>query len=168
MATYYDRIASSYDELHGSEQLEKIHTCMHFIEPDKTERLLDVGCGTGVSTEPWICESHGIDPSKELIKIAREKRKNSTYTIGSAENIPYENESFDYVISITSIQNFSDIDTAMKEMRRVLKKDGKIVISTLKDSSKIKSIEEAIEREFTVNEIYEGRIDMFFIGYKQN
>ncbi len=166
MATYYDQIAPSYDELHGSEQLEKIHRCMHIIEPREGDRLLDVGCGTGISTEPWKCERHGIDPSEELIRIAKKKRDSARYTVASAEEIPYPDKHFDILISITAIQNFQDISKAIREMKRVLKDGGLFIVTTLKDSPKVQSIENAVREELTVEEIHEGRIDKFFIGKK--
>ncbi len=165
--TYYDTIAPSYDELHGDEQLEKMDVCRRYIEPSTEDKLLDIGCGTGISTEPWECRSFGIDPAKELIRIAKEKRRRSHYRVAPAEEIPFGDGDFDYVISITAIQNFSDMDKALREMVRVLKDDGKMIVSTLKDSPRIKDIEKTIENHMSIEEIYEGRIDRFFICRKR-
>ncbi|MFW6230843.1 MAG: class I SAM-dependent methyltransferase [Nanoarchaeota archaeon] len=162
--TYYDDIAAGYEELHRTEQMRKIEICMRYIMPKKEEKLLDVGCGSGISTEVWECERHGIDPSQELILVADEHRNGPEYKVGKVEELPYEDEFFDYVISVTAIQNFDDLKKGLSEMHRVLKKGGKVIISTLKDSPQIKEIEQAIMETFTIDEMVDDVIDVFFIG----
>lgn len=163
---YYDEIAQGYEELHGEEQLRKIEIISKYIEPKLDETLLDVGCGTGISTEPWICKKHGIDSSKKLIEIAKEKNSETDYKVAAAEEIPFEDDQFDYVISVTAVQNFCDIEKGLTEMKRVLKEKGIIVISTLKDSPNLKSIHKNINEAFNIEQTYEDKIDIFFIGRK--
>ena len=163
-SNYYNTTAQGYEELHGDEQREKMEECMKFINPLKNEKLLDVGCGTGISTEVWNCESFGIDPSEKLIEIAIDKNEKSNYIISAAENIPFEDDHFDYVVSITAIQNFSDIDKALSEIKRVLKEEGRLIITSLKNSQKIDVIESKIKTVFEITEIFDTRIDRFFIG----
>ena len=165
-ANYYNEIAPGYEELHGEEQLKKIEIISKYIEPIPGERLLDVGCGTGISTEPWNCDKHGIDPSEKLIEIAKEKNSETDYKVSSAEEIPFEDNYFDYVISVTAIQNFSDIEQGLKEMKRVLKENARIIISTLKDSPNLKNIQKNINKTFKIEETYEDMIDIFFVGKK--
>ena len=161
---YYNTTAQGYEELHGDEQREKMKECMNCIKPKENEKLLDIGCGTGISTEVWNCESFGIDPAEKLIEIAKNKKGKSKYIISDAENIPFEDDYFNYVISITAIQNFSDIDKALNEISRVLKKEGKLVITSLKDSQKIEIIELKIKNIFDITNVFDTRIDRFFIG----
>ena len=72
---YYNDLAPSYDRLHGEEQKRKIAVIYAEISPQITERtrLLDIGSGTGLSLAPWHCQKVGIDPSPELVKIAKAK-----------------------------------------------------------------------------------------------
>ena len=160
---YYDEIAEGYDELHREEQLHKLEFLSNFIKPNPYEKLLDVGCGTGISTEYWDCKRYGIDPSTKLIEIAKHKNKNTEYKIAPAENIPYPDNYFDCVTSITAIQNFSNIEKALEEIKRVLKKNKKIMISTLKESKKKQYINKKISEIFAIKEVQEHKIDIFFV-----
>ncbi len=166
MSRYYNTIAPSYDELHGDEQLEKLRVCMGYLSPKEDEKLLDVGCGTGISTEPWNCERYGIDPAEELIRIAKEKRSDCEYRVAAAEDIPFPDKSFDHVISITAIQNFNDLDKGLREIDRVLKDGGNIIITTIKDSQKLRTMSKRVKERFNITKTHDGKIDLFFIGKK--
>jgi len=92
--------------------------------------ILDLGCGKARYTKKLI-EKYPekkftcVDLSEkvmEYIKIDLEKR------IGSILNIPYENEMFDVVFATESLEHSIDIKNAIKEISRVLKPNGKVVI----------------------------------------
>jgi ubiquinone/menaquinone biosynthesis C-methylase UbiE len=153
---FYNIAAKSYDSLHKEEQLNKLNIISKYIRPKKDETLLDVGCGTGISTKFWNCKAIGIDPSKELVKICGSKCK-----VGKAENLPFKDKSFDYVISVTAIQNFDNIEKGLKEMKRVAK--GHIIITALKKSQKIKTIRKLINRHFKAHKELQEEKDLIFI-----
>lgn len=158
--TYYDEISEGYEELHKEEQLKKVELIKNYLKPNAEDKLLDVGCGTGLTTEPWPCKRYGVDPAKKLIAKARQKHE-IEYKIAPAENIPYPDNFFDYVISVTAIQNFEDIEKGLKEIKRVGK--DKFILSALKKSSKAGMIKELIERLFDVKETVEEDKDIIFI-----
>lgn len=163
---YYDGISEGYEELHEEEQLKKIALIKKHFSPQADDKLLDVGCGTGLTTEPWGCKRYGIDPASKLIARARQKDK-IEYRVAPAESIPYHDDFFDIVISITAIQNFSDIPKAFDEMKRVCKKDGRFVLSFLKKSQKHDLIEQYIMDNFDiVLSLQEDKDKIFIANYK--
>jgi ubiquinone/menaquinone biosynthesis C-methylase UbiE len=168
MDKYYDSIASGYDELHEKEQLCKLeiiedellnnNDLQEFIKPDN--RLLDVGCGSGISTRFFnIKKRQGIDPSKELISIAISKDPLGSYLICKAENMPFLKKEFDIIISLTAIQNFDDIEKGLEKIRNIGKK---FVLTFLKKTEKRKIIEKIIEEKFRVIKKIEEDKDIIY------
>ena len=105
------------------------------------EKLLDVGCGTGGVTIPakerigqngWVT---GIDPSPEMIAVARKKAVraglNIDFRIGAIESLPYTNESFDVVTSSLMMHHLPhDVQVkGLAEIYRVLKPGGRLLIA---------------------------------------
>jgi len=153
---YYNEISKGYEELHKEEQLEKVKLIKKYIKIKPKELLLDVGCGTGLTTQ-WKCKTYGIDPAIKLLKRA----KNANYLNSEAENLPFKDKQFDWVISITAIQNFHNIKKALKEIKRVGKKN--FVLTFLKKSSKKKQIETNIKKLFKINKTIEQDKDIIFL-----
>ena len=162
---YYDAIAEGYDSLHKEEQIKKLAKILsdlpaHLI-PKPSESLLDVGCGSGISTAPWDCRCTGIDPSIELIKIAQKNYPGKDFIVGHAENLPFKEKSFDFVISITAIHNFSDIKKGILEMKRVGRKG--FVFTVLRKSSNVDLIQKLLIINFRVHKIVMEDKDIIFI-----
>jgi len=157
--TYYDEISEGYEELHREEQLKKVELIQKYLKVKSTDRLLDVGCGTGLTTEPWDCVRYGVDPASQLIARARQKNK-IHYIIAPAEDLPFDDHEFDIVISITAIQNFQDIEKGLKEIKRVGK--NKFVLSFLKKSGKKELIEKLIRKIFKVKEVMKEDKDLIY------
>jgi len=125
---YYSSIAKGYDELYGAEQRKKVKLIIEMLHPVSSWKVLDIGCGTGVSMECWPCSIEGIEPSKKMAEIA--KAKGFKIMVGSAEQLPFRDNSFDAVIAVTSAHHFSS--DAFKEMARVAPR---AALSVLKKSS---------------------------------
>jgi SAM-dependent methyltransferase len=92
--------------------------------------VLEYGCGTGSYAFELAdrgCDVVGIDISSSAIEIAEartEGRANLRFRLGDAENLEFENASFDLVCG-TSILHHLDIDRAIREIRRVLRPGGR-------------------------------------------
>jgi ubiquinone/menaquinone biosynthesis C-methylase UbiE len=155
--TYYDEISSGYEELHREEQLKKLDLISRYFKPNKNNLLLDVGCGTGLTTKPWQCRKIGLDPAIKLLKRAG----NGVWINAEAENIPFQDNTFDIVVSITAIQNFHDIEKGLNEIKRVGK--DRFVLSFLKKGEKADKIKKLIEERFDVKEIIEQEKDLIFL-----
>lgn len=102
-----------------------------FIKPLSDEAsILDIGAGTGIMSEfAYKCNSRlryvAVDPAKGMLKYAEDYVEKH---IATAEVLPFKDESFDAVLMGESLHHFSDPNAAMKEVVRVLKKNGKLFI----------------------------------------
>ncbi|MCD4759390.1 class I SAM-dependent methyltransferase [archaeon] len=135
---YYDKIAPGYNELHKKEQLEKINKILKTLtKKEINSKILDVGCGTALYSN-FFKNYTGIDPSKGMLEQTK-----ANVIQGNAEKLPFKDNSFDMIISISAIHNFKDYKKAIKEMKRVAK--NKIIITLLKKSKKFKEIKEYLK-----------------------
>lgn len=158
---YYNTIAPGYNELHGAEQLAKLRIIKEILNPKKSDKLLDVGCGTGLSGMLG-CDITGIDPAAELLKRADIK-----VVKGFVEKLPFKDRQFDAVICVTAVHNFTDPKKAIEEMKRVSKKGGRIVISLLKKAKAFERLRALIEAELKIKtEIDESTDIIFFCSHK--
>lgn len=115
-ASYYDSIAGGYEELHGEEQRNKLNAVKRHLTISEGELALDIGCGTGASSELG-CSVVGIDPSQALLMKAAGRKIMAVR--GFAEMLPFRSAAFDLVISLTAAQNFFCMERAFAEMVRV-------------------------------------------------
>jgi len=140
---YYDSISEGYTGLHGEEQRKKAQIISQMVSLRKTDTLLDVGCGPGIGSSTFDCRKTGLDSSKDLLKGFPGKQ-----VLGRAEDLPFQNRSFDLVMSVTAVHNFSDIGKALNEMKRVSK--GLIVITILRRSGRYPEIMDLISKQFKI------------------
>lgn len=102
-------------------------------DPQNGEKMLDVGIGTGFFAREFLkrgAEITGIDVSLNMLGIAR-KRGFENVSFGDAVDIPFSDETFDLVVSITALEFIRDPGRAIFEMARVCRKGGRIVVGTL-------------------------------------
>src|SRR6201982_3413674 len=105
------------------------------------ERVLDLGCGSGWATRllarlvgegpEGFGQVVGLDVSDEMIRQARQASKdfeNILYVWGSAQQIPWEENFFDKVLSVESFYYYADQDRALTELFRVLAPRGRMFI----------------------------------------
>ncbi len=100
------------------------------VEKDKDKKLLDVACGQGTllaQAEDHV-NTYGIDISKEAIKKAKVRARKTIFKICAAEKLPFPKSFFDYVTCMGSLEHFIDIDAALREIKRVTKKNGRVLI----------------------------------------
>ena len=155
---YYNSIATGYNELHGEEQIKKMKLIKkNFGVKSNNNLLLDIGCGTGFSSN-WDCKVVGLDPNKKLLI---QNKNTICNVIGGGDFLPFCDKSFDYCVSLTAIHHVKDITKAISEIKRVCKK--KAIISFLKRSSKREILEKEIEKNFEVEKKFEEERDIIYI-----
>jgi len=113
---------------------------LEFLKPRPGERILDVGCGTGIFTQEVLdCGAivTGIDLSVPMLKKAFIRMGNASFTglCADMSALPFPSNSFDKVFSMTAIEFVTDAGRAIAELDRVTRKGGRIVVTTLNSLS---------------------------------
>ncbi len=100
-------------------------------DPEKI-KILDVGCGLGgfiLACQDNGIKALGLEIDHYAAEIARLRLGgNESVVVSDGENLPFGNDSFDIVTSITVIEHVKDIEKSLREARRVLKRGGCLVI----------------------------------------
>lgn len=106
-----------------------------YVHP--THRVLDVGCGPGDLSIRMAQQCHevwGVDVTPEMIQVAEEKTAfepvNVHFQQADACDLPFENDTFDTVMSVNALQTMCRPEMALAEMSRVLKPGGEFLLIT--------------------------------------
>ena len=142
----FDSIAERYDLTNrlislGLDRLWRRKACEEVLKSlevrERPLKILDVACGTG---DMMLCmrkrlekrnlsgEFYGLDCSEGMLRIARRKVPFAKLSVGTAEEMPYPDGSFDIVSVAFGLRNFFDREKAINELHRVLKPGGRLVI----------------------------------------
>ena len=135
--TEIDKMKSFYDDvyyanidkpLQGSAHLRKMADKIG-VGPGRL--VLDIACGLG----EWLhaCDArgakvHGIDLSERAIQYCRKNMPDGEFYAQPAEQLPFADDSFDYVTCFGSLEHFVEPVLALREMARVAKRDARFVI----------------------------------------
>lgn len=131
----YSRLAEDYDTRWSFYVEKTTRETMVRLSVRPTDRVLDVGCGTGAllhhlaRTYP---HAHlvGVDPVPAMLAVARRRLPLSVeLREGWAEQLPCDDESFDVVVSCNMFHYIRDPVVALREMGRVLRPGGQLVIT---------------------------------------
>ncbi len=104
--------------------------CKFITIAPKNTKVLDIGSGTGVMSKiAYNCNHElnyfAVDPSIGMLKYQPQYIKTE---IASAENLPFADNSIDIIIIGEALHHFSNINLSIKEIKRVLTKNGRIFI----------------------------------------
>ncbi len=133
----FDEIAESYDVVNrivsfGSDKLWREKSIKKTLSFTKSNpKVLDVACGSGDMIEVWrkyTDDVTGLDPSKKMLEIAKKRFPDVQFYQGFAQNLPFEESTFDVISISFGIRNVVEIQKAIDEFARVLKKDGVLLI----------------------------------------
>jgi phosphatidylethanolamine/phosphatidyl-N-methylethanolamine N-methyltransferase len=134
LESLYDKIAPIYNWTIGPSLEGARKKAIEFAEIQKGERVLEVGVGTGLTFRhlPKGIDFVGVDLSKKMLAKAlkKERKLGLNYELlkMDASKLTFSDESFDLVISAHFLSATSNPIPALLEMRRVLKKNGRILL----------------------------------------
>ena len=132
----YDRVGAYHYELMESDPLyaAKINKALSMVNPGAI--VCDIGCGDGVFLKyakeigAFIA---GMDTSREGIELARKFSGCEALCVGSANYLPLRTSSVDLIVMIDVVNYFDDYAGAIREVSRVLKKKGNLIIMSPPD-----------------------------------
>lgn len=148
----FDDIATDYDALNHIMSLNvdrswRRRALKEIIIPDRSQKIMDLACGTGdfsiAIAGAMSQDSHvtGVDISEGMLAVMKRKVEDAgltdriDITVGSGEELPFPENTFDAVTIAFGIRNFEDREQGLREILRVLKPDGRIIILELSEPS---------------------------------
>ena len=153
----------------------RVQTVLSFLGDLKGKKILDIGCGKGRFLKVLKNRFpggyyYGLDISEEMLKSCPQGIETS---VGSMLSIQYPNDYFDCVYSVEALEHAVNVENAIREMARILKPRGKIIIIDKNINKlgalKIKSWEKWFSRKEIVNLLgkYGINANDKFITYNQ-
>ncbi len=132
MIPKYDTIGIGYNTTRKADPYltEKI---IQHLQPHTEGTYLEIGCGTGnytIALQEKGFHLIGIDPSVEMLSKAQERNKDITWQQGKAESLELQDNSIDGIFGFLTIHHWSDMQRGFREISRVLKPNGKVVLFT--------------------------------------
>lgn len=134
---HYDEMAEVYDRKYNQGTGCSYHEHISEQVMDRLPqggRLLDIGCGTGLFVERY-CErggrAAGLDISPKMLERARDRWPEAEWIVGTADALPFRDDSFDAASSLLAFSYFRDPGRMLAEVVRVLRPGGRLALCTL-------------------------------------
>ncbi len=161
--SYFDEISAEYTAVYDTPAYDSLRSYIFssrkkyvckFLAPTMG-RILDIGCGPGVFTEELLDkagEVYGIDISEAMVETAKRRIEGQGienrvhFSKGDIEALDLQDGFFDAVICIGVLEYLRDDNLALKELFRVLKKGGELVVSVPNITSPFTLIDIAFAR----------------------
>lgn len=150
---FFNEMASTWDQRFYTAELKAyLPKLVSLFNLPPQAKVLDVGAGTG-GIIPFLLEAIGaqgkiwaIDFAEEMVKIGQKKFENEPrviFELAEVESLPYGDEFFDHIICFGAFPHFQNKSQALKEMARVLKSQGTLIIAHALSSQELKERHQA-------------------------
>lgn len=144
----------------------------------QNDMVLDLACGTGIITKSIANKSksiYAVDITDKMVSVTKEMCESEEFNHihvlkGNAEKLNFQNDFFDLIITRLSIHHFKNPDIVIKEMKRVLKDSGRIIIVDIYSSGILEEAElhNAIEKLRDPTHVKALSLDEFEELFEQN
>ncbi|RAI82245.1 class I SAM-dependent methyltransferase [Macrococcoides goetzii] len=161
MSTVWSSKIQGIDTLYLSRKLRfddrfKYDYMKHFDLPQSDIKVLEIGCGPGALSESlkrWYpnAEITGVDRDELFIQFAKDNINNVNFIIGDISKLPFDDESFDVVISNTVCEHV-ETSVFFNEQRRILKPEG--ICICLSNVTNIRRLAKCIENDVFENNFW--------------
>ena len=147
----YDLTAEMYEERYAEEQKTKYETALKNVDVSGS-MVLDVGCGSGLFFREVAAKSEmvlGVDISRKLMLKAKERADgfgNVVVLQADIDNLPFKDASFDVIFAFTVLQNMPKPAVTLRELMRVAKLGGRVVVTGLKKAFSLNKFMDTLER----------------------
>jgi phosphatidylethanolamine/phosphatidyl-N-methylethanolamine N-methyltransferase len=164
----YEKLANVYDLVFGPTLHPGRLVALERMGIAPSDRVLEVGVGTGINTSlyPVNCQVTGIDLSSSMLekareRVAREGLRNVRLMEMDAANLTFADDSFDIVYAPYLVSVVPDPVKVVREMRRVCKPGGKIIVlNHFRSANPILSRVERAISPFTVHIGFKSDLDL--------
>ena len=149
---YFNQKAASWDGTSSERDTTKLERMAKRLDIKPGSTVLDVGTGTGAFI-PFLLSEIGkggrivaLDFAEKMLRRARAKGFNGNidYLCADVTNIPLGNEIFDIIVCYSSFPHFQDKARALAEMKRVIKRGGRLLICHTSSRASINEIHRQI------------------------
>src|SRR5918999_4177767 len=164
----YEKLSKVYDVIFGPTLHPGRVTALERMGIRPDDRILEVGVGTGINTSmyPRNCHVTGVDLSRPMLekareRVAREGLRNVRLLEMDAQNLTFADDSFDIVYAPYLVSVVPDPVQVAREMRRVCKPGGKIIIlNHFRSANLVLSRLERAISPFTVHIGFKSDLDL--------
>lgn len=135
VASMFDGIARRYDLVNDLVSLGQDRrwrrATVDAVAATPGERVLDLAAGTGTSSEPFAADGAVVVPcdfSLGMLRVGKARRPDLPFVAGDATRLPFADGAFDAVTISFGLRNVVDTSAALREMLRVVRPGGRVVI----------------------------------------
>lgn len=126
--------AEAYDRFMGRWSRPLADELVLLVDPQPSQRVLDVGCGPGALTEALVgrlgaAAVSAVDPQPAFVETVRDRFAGVAVEKGRAEALPYDDDAFDLALAQLVVHFMKDPVAGLREMARVVRPGGRVAAS---------------------------------------